>query len=112
MSLLLLASCIEQIDFNAPEEIGVLVIDGRLSIGPDSSEVRLLRTNILGKRVFPAITGAKVTIFDNEGKSEAYEEIKSGFFRLPGNRIWAQVGRTYYIEVELKNGEKYKLSGI
>ena len=98
----------EQIEFAAPAEVGVLVVDGSFSTGLDSSEVRLLRTDILGKRVFPPESGARVTIFDDQGKQENYEEIEPGYYRLPGNRVWAQPNGTYYLEIELANGRRYQ----
>ncbi len=106
--ILALGACIERIDFEAPAEVGVLVVDGTFSTSNDSSVVKLLRTDILGKRVFPAEPGAKVTIFDDQGKQELYEEVAQGLFRLPGDQVWAQEGGTYHIEIELANGKKYR----
>lgn len=108
LALFGLFNCVEQISFEAEAEVGVLVVDGSFSTGLDSSEVLLLRTDILGKRVFPPETGASITIFDNQGKSENYEEITAGLYRLPGRTVWAQPGGTYYLEIQLANGKRYQ----
>ena len=103
-----LSSCIEPIEFKSSEEVGVLVVDGTFSTGGDSSIVKLLRTDILGKRVFPPETGAQVIIHDDQNKSEQYEEIRPGEYYLPGAQIWAQTGRSYFLEIILSNGTSYQ----
>lgn len=101
-------TCVDPIEFEAAEEVGVLVVDGFIGTGIASSQVKLQRTDILGKRVFPPVTGARILIFDDQGKSEQYEEIEPGNYQLPGSSVWGQVGQTYFIEIELSNGTKYQ----
>lgn len=105
--ILLLTSCVEEIEFSAPEEVGVLVVDGFFATGSEPSEVKLLRTDVLGKRVFPPETGASIIIFDDTGKQESYVEIAEGLYRSPGQQVWGQVDRSYHIEIVLANGSRY-----
>ena len=100
-------TCVEPISFEADDEVGILVVDGILPANGDTSTIRLLRTDILGKRVFPEVRGATISIRDDIGQYEIYEEIESGHFVLPGKFVTPEVGRIYQLEIILADGTTY-----
>jgi hypothetical protein len=101
-------ACVEQIDFNAPEQVGVLVVDGQLSTIEGSNTIRLTRTDVLGKRVFPPEDGAIITVFDGEGRSESYLPMGEGRYQLMGETVEVAVGGSYHVKIQTSDGQKYQ----
>ncbi len=102
------ASCIEEIEFVAPGQIGILVVDGNLTTSGDSNLIQLSRTDKLGQQVFPPVQATTVTLRDDEGKTEPYLALGNGKYWLKGNILKPKIGGTYHLEIELENGRKYQ----
>ena len=100
--------CIDRIDFDEPSQIGVLVVDAELSTLRDSSHVKLLRTDILGKRVFPPESGATIVLREATGAQAIYQEVLPGHYRLSKTALSVAVGKTYTLEITLANGQTYR----
>ncbi|MCB0669338.1 MAG: DUF4249 domain-containing protein [Saprospiraceae bacterium] len=100
-------ACVEEIEFDATGETGTLVVDGLLSTSSDSNFIHLIRTNELNKQIFPGETGALITLFDDVGGSEVYQDLGGGKYYLAGNQMIIETGRTYHIEITTNNGQQY-----
>lgn len=107
--LFFIASCVERIDFPVEREAGIIVIDGTLSNEDVLQQVRLGAT-AASPRVPIPISDAQVRLFDGQGNFENYvlDPIKEGTYILMGERLKGEIDKTYYIEVELANGEIYR----
>lgn len=103
----LLNSCIEVIDFDTQRSGGLLVIDGNISNAEPPYTLNL-RETAPTERVTLPVSGALVTIFDNLGQSETYQEDIEGKYRLLGQTVRGVPGNSYYIRVELPNGQVYE----
>ncbi len=106
----LIIACVEQIDFVAPEEIGVLVVDGEISTLADSNLIRLIRTDRLGRRIYPPEEGARVIVHDDIGGAEVCLETEPGLYVHRAQSVTVAVGRSYYIEIETSDKRKYQSS--
>lgn len=104
---LLLSGCIEQIDFDTDRRGGFLVVDGRIHEGPGPYSLELSRTTGEGSPTRP-VTGAVVSIFDDQGNQEFYTETEEGFYVTPGDIVQGRKGGTYYIEIELGGSFVYR----
>lgn len=102
-----LGSCIEQIDFDTERTGGFLVVDGRIHDGAGPYTLELSRTTGEGSPTRP-VSGAVVSIFDEVGNQEFYNETEEGIYVTPGNIVQGRRGGTYYIEIELGGGSVYR----
>ena len=107
LSVLLLSGCIEQIDFDSDRRGGFLVVDGRIHEGPGPYSLELYRTTGEGSPTQP-VTGAVISIFDEQGNREYYFEAEDGVYLTPGDMVQGRKGGTYYIEIELGGGFVYR----
>ena len=105
--LLMLGGCIEQIDFDTDRRGGFLVVDGKIHDGPGPYKLELSRTTGEGSPTRP-VTGAVVSIFDDQGNREFYTETEEGHYEVPGNTVQGRRGGTYYIEIEIGGGFTYR----
>ncbi len=103
----LVNSCIEVIDFDTGRTGGILVIDGTISNAEPPYTLRLRETAPTERITLP-VSGAVVTIFDNLGQSETYQEDADGAYLLWGQTVRGIPGNTYHIRVELPDGEVYE----
>ncbi len=103
---ILTLGCVERYNFIPEDPVSLLVIDGSIHQGKGPYEVRLSRTSAFGSAPF-SVSDAQVTLFDDLGNQERYEEglefgVYEGGFEMQG-----QPGRTYYIEVVIR-GNTYR----
>lgn len=104
---LMLGSCVEIIDFDTDREAGQLVVDGSIGTGTGPFELYLGRTADTERKTIP-LEGAKVTLFDDLGNTETYVELGEGQYLLVSENISTEIGRTYYIRIQLASGEVYE----
>ncbi len=103
-------SCVEQIDFEAKDEIGILVVDGVFSTQADTHTIALSRTDILGKRVFNPESAATINIFNQSGAQATYTPVEDGVYLLPAEEMPAEIGGSYFIEIITADGRSYRSS--
>ncbi|PHN03839.1 DUF4249 domain-containing protein [Flavilitoribacter nigricans] len=103
----MLTGCIEVIDFDTERSGGQLVVDGSVVNGPGPFQLYLGRTANSQRKTIP-LEGATVRIFDNEGNSATYVDMSEGQYRIPEQTFSVEIGRTYYLHIELDNGEEYE----
>lgn len=104
---IIIGGCIEQIDFDIDRRGGLLVVDGRIYDGPGPYTLELSRTTGEGSPTSP-VTGAVVSIIDEQGNREYYYEREEGRYEVPGNVVQGQRGGSYYIEIEIGGGFTYR----
>ncbi len=103
-----ICSCVEQIDFSAPSDVGVLVVDGQLSTMDTVHKITLSRTDRLGKQVFPPEDNATIVLFDEMNNSDQFLNVGNGQYELSSEKITPRVGGTYSIEITTQNGSVYQ----
>lgn len=106
---LILPSCVEQISFPVRRLGGQLVVDGSIT-NLDGSQVVKLSFTSNSARIPEPINDAQIRIFDDEGNSEAYihDEKHPGTYILPSNTVKGEIGRTYYLEINLSDGRVFR----
>ncbi len=100
-------SCIERVDFDIPDSYANdLVVDGQITNEPGPYVVNLKKvinvdaTSPLGIPV----DAKRITIFDDIGTSEVLSYVKAGTYQTDPGGIRGEVGRTYHIRVEMRDG--------
>ena len=105
--LLGLFACAEVIDLDTENEGGQLVIFGRITNGAFSNQIRITRTQLSGQ-VPEGISGARVTVTDDEGNVGQYTGDDEGNYILESPGYVGIPGRAYSLTVTLPNGETYE----
>ncbi|MEO0472221.1 MAG: DUF4249 family protein, partial [Bacteroidota bacterium] len=103
--VLLLNSCIDPIRFRPPLEERPIVVYGQITTHPGPIRVSIAQTASFGSVKILPETEASLTIFDDDGNSEAFTEVSEGVYETAGQRVQGEVGHSYYLEITLKNGE-------
>jgi hypothetical protein len=88
----------------------LLVVDALLTDEITSSYVHLKRTTLLPDEDPEMVTGATVTITDDQGTTALLEERSPGNYRTDSLTFRAEVGRTYQLVIETSDGNKYESS--
>ena len=107
--LLVLNACIDPFELtleDGTEEF--LVVDGTFTPENRPHELEIYYTNSQIQRRRRPIEGASIRLVDEAGVTENYQELGAGKYQLLGQRISGQAGRTYHVEIDLPNGEKYQ----
>ena len=107
--ILLLAACIDRIDFDTPKADIQVVLEGMISNEPGPYTVKMYHTRQLGTdldRLVP-VRFAKITLFDDMGNVESYKEVSDGVYQTSG-LINGQVGKSYHIRIETREGKIYE----
>jgi hypothetical protein len=104
--VLALSSCQKVINVDLNSAAPAIIIEGNISNQVGSNTVTLSKTvNFSDANVFPAVTGASVTINDNAGNSEILAEVSSGVYKT--STLQGIIGRAYTISVTA-NGKNYQ----
>ena len=100
-------SCIERVDYVIPDSYADdLVVDGLITNEPGpyviniSKVIKIDATSPLG---IP-FDVKRITIYDDLGASEVLSFVKTGTYQTDPDGIRGEIGRTYYIRVELNDG--------
>src|SRR5687767_8151326 len=106
---LLLWGCLTPINFETENSEGKLVVSGKISTLPEQNFIQFGRTADSERLPFP-ISGAYVTLYDDQGKFFSYLEDSTnpGMYQLPD--VAGVPGRTYRIVVVTPDGESYESS--
>jgi len=106
----ILFSCTEKFYPLVEEDISILVVDGQITDEYNSCEVRLFRTvNYTEDYELKPETGALVILFNDIGDRIVLHEKRAGVYQ-PTNSLKADIGQSYWIEVETLSGERYESS--
>ena len=87
-----------------------LVVDALLTDEITSSYVRLTRTTLYPDSDPQMVSGATVTITDDQGATALLHERSPGNYHTDTLTFRAEVGRTYQLTIETRDGNKYESS--
>lgn len=98
ISLIGFTSCQKVIDIDLNSSAPQIVIEGTITDQPGPYTVKITKTaNFSETNIFPAVSGAAVTINDDAGNSETLVETSSGIYT--GNVLQGIPGRKYNLSV-------------
>jgi Domain of unknown function (DUF4249) len=105
--LINLNGCIEEIPFKTDTGDGLLVVDGGFSDADEPQTIVLQKTSAFGT-VPQSILGASVVVKSLDGQSGKYSEKGDGKYVLDTKILRGSVGKSYYLEIALPNGQTYQ----
>jgi len=107
--LLVLNSCTEKYFPEIDEEVSTLIIDGKITNGIGSCEVRLFRpVKFTDKFDLKPEKDATIILHDNHNRNEILIEHEPGVYRNSSLIIEGEVGSSYWIEIQTLSGDKYE----
>lgn len=105
LSIFIFSSCQDVIELDIPESEKRLVVDSWLSNVQNIQTVKLKYTGpYFDSTAIPVVSGATVTIYDNQGNVFNMTEGEAGSYH---NDFIPQVGSFYTLEIETPDGEKF-----
>lgn len=108
-SIILFDSCIDVLDYSSPNDSLQLVVDGFISDAPGPYTVRLSRTRRTADFLpFISVSAKSVKIFDTDGNSEQLTEKDAGVYQTSPTGIRGQLGKEYFVRIELNDGKIYQ----
>jgi hypothetical protein len=108
--IVLTDGCIDPISVETHQRIAPLVVDGMITNAPGPYVVKIFYASGLGTtlRKPQPLQKATVTIVDDLGNSEVLIERGPGIYETSPNGIQGEIGRSYKLMFESKNGKKYE----
>jgi hypothetical protein len=106
--LLLANACVKELDLKIKDEKKQLVVYGNFTYAPGERIVSIRRTADFGLQISEKVGGAKVFLVDEQGKRLPFTENRSGDYLFADRNFQAVAGQRYYLEIELKDGEKFR----
>ncbi|MBL7793250.1 MAG: DUF4249 domain-containing protein, partial [Saprospiraceae bacterium] len=99
-------SCVDPIDFKPRREADLLVVDGKVTASPGPHYVRLTKSEKVGRSDnFPPVSGAELTLLDDQGLEAAYTETSPGLYEVYATCV---PGRAYRLRLRIANGLTYE----
>ncbi|MCZ4695688.1 DUF4249 domain-containing protein [Ancylomarina euxinus] len=107
--ILLLNSCTEKFYPKVDDDLSILVVDGKITDGIGTCEVRLFRTvKFTDKFDLKPEINATVILHDDQDNTEILNEHEPGIYRNSSLIIEGKVESSYWIEIQTLSGEKYE----
>ncbi|MEL6926470.1 MAG: DUF4249 domain-containing protein, partial [Bacteroidota bacterium] len=106
-ALLMLAGCIEEIEFEPKEPDRKLVVSGSLTTSSGPHRVRLSRTTAFNRQVVDGVSGARVQLFEDGNAVAPFREMEDGWYQIDAAQVEGKVGSAYHLEITLASGEQY-----
>lgn len=105
----LLTACVERIYFEIPPAQDQLVIEGSITtdLGPYEVKISTALNLDADSTAQSPVSGAQVTLFDDQGNVEDLVATDAGVYRTTGI-IRGEVGRSYSIRVTLADGNVFE----
>ncbi len=97
--------CVEPIDFEVPEPLDQVIIQGMISDQEGPYTVFISRGVSIrpDSALNPPISNASVRLYDDLGNIEDFEEVAPGEYATRG-AMRGEVGRSYHVRIELEDG--------
>lgn len=105
--VLILQSCIYEFYPKAGNSENFLVIYGMVTTENGPHEITILKTSKIDNNSTDSVSGAAVSIADNEGNIIPLTEVSSGRYHTPVT-FAGQIGTMYKLNIELSEGKKYE----
>ncbi len=109
--ILLFSNCVQEFDPPSQGYENLLVVEAFLSNGSEPFEVKLSRSTTIDTSAFIPEYGAQVSLLDDIGGTYNLTEISSGIYQYT-QQLNAQVGRSYQIQIQTMNGNKYESEDV
>jgi hypothetical protein len=105
----MISACVDRIDFNVPAANLQLVVEGKITDQPGPYTVKVSNALDLNstEATPPPVTGAKITLLDDEGNSETFVEDLPGLYITSGI-IRGKIGHAYSIRMETLEGNIFE----
>jgi hypothetical protein len=102
-------SCIDPFEYDPDQTERILVVDGQFTTQRSDHYLRINQTPLFGLTAGVAVKQAIVALVDGKGEKVFYSETEEpGVYRLPEILAKGEVGETYYLEIQRKNGSVYR----
>lgn len=103
----LLCTCIDpyKIKFNQSENL--LVVDALLTDQNESYTIKLSRTKQIQNHDLVFVTGATVSIGDDQGNIFPLNESSPGIYKTDSLQITGKAGNTYILSIQTQEGDQY-----
>lgn len=104
------AACADRIEIGETGTNTQLVVDGFISNEQGPYTIKLSRPSKLGGNLIPPnpVNARQVTLFDDLGDSETLNAVSEGVYQTSPSGIQGQVGRSYFIRIETRDGKVYE----
>ncbi len=103
-----LASCVDKYWPELNKYDNVLVVDGLLTNGNDTTIVKLSMSSPVNNEEFNPLSGAELYITDNNQTQTYFTETEPGAYKILDNTFIGNVGSSYQLHILLPNGKKYR----
>ena len=111
ISILLLASCIDRINFdiNLPYDLPI-AIDGHITNLPGPYQVSITRSFDTQSTEYlrTPVSAKHINLMDDLGNHEELTEVASGFYETSATGMQGRIGGVYKIRIELYDGRIYE----
>jgi hypothetical protein len=104
---LIIQSCIYEFTPRAGKLENLLVIYGMVTNENGPHEITILKTKTINSKVNETVSGAKVSIIDDQGNTVPLAEDSVGKYHTP-ETFAGQIGAKYKLNIELQEGKQYE----
>ena len=106
--IILIISCIDQINLTLEDDQEFLVVDGSFSIDGGPPIVELYYAT--GQRVQAKrqVSDAEIKLMENDQLRGIFTEVREGNYQIEDREIIGTVGKSYHIEIKLATGGIYR----
>lgn len=110
--VLLFSNCIQEFDPPSRGYENLLVIEAFLSDGDDAFKVKVSRSTPIDTTAFIPESGATVTLSDDLGEEYFLKESMDPGIYIFYGVVNAQIGKSYQIHIQTRNGNQYESSSV
>jgi hypothetical protein len=109
LAIILIAACVDDINFKVPPPQSQTVIEGMISDSPGPYTVKISTALHLDSDTtyHRPVQHAKIKLLDDQGHVEEFTETKPGTY-ITGGNIRGQVGHSYHIRLEMPDGNIFE----
>ncbi|HEX8548783.1 MAG TPA: DUF4249 domain-containing protein, partial [Cytophagaceae bacterium] len=108
--LFILASCVDKYKPDLSPASENIVVEGLITNVAEPYTVKLTRLKNVYESFSDSLSGALVTVSDNDGKTYLFQEKTQGIYQSDPNVFTALVGKKYTLKVDTKEGQKLQSS--
>ena len=106
--LLVSSSCREEFMPDVEKYDNLLVVDGMITNEPGPYTIRLSRSSNVNKPDYNPLPDCQVILHEKAGSSEVLKEVEPGVYKTDSGGIRGQVGKSYKLEINTPDGERYE----
>ena len=103
-----LVTCIDPFDPGLKDSESLLVVDALVTNENRSYQVKLSRTIEAQLEDPPPVTGALVSLRDNNGNSTVFQETTGGIYKSDSLVFHGVIGNSYILSIKTPEGDEYE----